>query len=923
MAVQESFNTGKSISGNIEYLFNQKDKDFTISDVYAAVTSGGDTLYKRAAQSDKKLDLILSAITMSNSHLATIEAGLLFGNGGSFDQAALLNVELTATGDAKDFMHSLTELAKLDDIQLLSVANGLDNISDSLDKILKKDYSNIDPILASLTALTQGLAKFTSSLPSFKTFGGIAAGIALMGLTISAFISVVSFDEILKLGLIFGGIALTSKLLEGVRHDLISASFGIATMGLSIWAFNKLIDAPTLLNFSASLLTLGAAVWAFDKGFSLSSANVGESLASLALGVGVLGVSLIPYKMVEWESIGKASVALGGIALASLVLNKAKYDAKDALKLSAISLATGVLGVSLMAFNSVSKDDVGVALLALAGITGIGFLVGKLKGNILTGALALGGIGIAMSVIAYGIDQIRQLDMTLNDAVVVASTIGLTAAAMAGLGAIAPLIGLGALAALGMGVGLATLSYGLNRVSETNLTEAKAEQFSNSLMLVKGVLTSLGETGGFISLAKGMVQSALIAGATIPLVLATNMVSKVKIPNDKTLEGFDKTIIKLKDVFTQFGFMDLAELAAVTPDMLLMATTTVALGGAINLFTKLSTSETAADDAVSTLDTFLVGIHSTFAKHDDASFDILKKGIDSTMGIGTLLKNLSTGVSAVSVHLKKNTDFKSIGESVGEMLHALTSPLEAIGGKSDEIMIGGFSITNPFSNKVEKGIDALKNIGSVFTPLSDILNVFAKDDKKTLVSDFKTNIKGILGTLSEVFLEYKDMDSNDGMQFMFKATDNASSFVRTISESKYEHASKGLSSISKSTKLMQTSINDMDLTKLSKLNDLFHNMNMLQDGDGMEELIKALSEFVEVIMKQGSESKTENNKTVVVNKEENNVVNKGEKSKGDTENPIAEILAQGNGDIVQSIIELTQYLKSGDLSVTANIEQEF
>lgn len=917
MAVIESINTASAVSGNIQYLMDETKKDRTISDVYDAVSGNNETLYQRTVKIDTKMDSLVSAVTSGNLHLANIDAALSMGSISGIDQAALLSVEISTNGDAKDFMHSLTKLAELDDVNLIAVSNGLDSIGDSLDKILAKDFNKVQPMLSGLEAMTVGLTKFTSSLPSFKQLGGIAAGIALMGLSIVGVVSAVAFDDILKMGLIFGGVALASKLLEGTSTNLLKASFGVATMGLSIWAFNELVDGVALTEFATSLLTIGLATLVFDSAFGKAAARTGTSLISLAVGVGVLGVALLPYEMVEWESIGKAAATLGGIGIASHFVKN--IESKSVLGLLGLAGAVGVMGLSLQLFDNISYNDVGVALLALGGITGIAFLLGKVGKNALIGALTLAGIGASMGVLAWGLDKIRSLDLTLEDAGVIATTIGLTAAAFAALGipAVAALVGLGAVAALGMGAALAALSYGLNSIATVNLTEADAQNFANSMYLVKDVFVNLGDSGGIIALGLGMAQAALITGATLPLVLAMNLLSGMSTPTEATMLGFDRTVASLKDTFTQFGVLDLVELAAVTPVMLLLATTTVALGGAINLFTKLSTDTNSVDGAIGTLDAFLVGLHTTFAKHDDAAFDVLSKGIDATMGIGKLLRNLALGISKISVEMEKNTDFHAIGVSVGSMLQALTEPLAAIGGQNDEISIGGFKITNPFSNKVEDGINALKNIGGVFTPIAEMIKVFAEDTDGKIVDKFKTNITGILGSLGDIFSTYSMQENSMDIASLVMATDKTSKFISALGGVDYDKASKGLGSISGSVASVKDSINGTDLERLTKLNDLFYNMNQFNESEGLAAILEALRDLVEEMSKSMETKGNETNNQTTINNttDSDNKKTTKDVTEKQINDDLAQIITQGNGDVVQEINKLTSYLKSGSLRV--------
>lgn len=916
MAVVESFNTNSSASGNIEYLFDQQSKDYSISDVYNAVSGKSETLYDRTVKIDQNLGSILSAINMSNIHLASMDASSIYSSQ-QFDQAAIMAVELDATGDARAFMNSLEKIASLDNINLITVSDGLDTLGLSLDKIIKKDYSKVEPILTSLEALSGGLTKFTSSLPSFKNLASVAGGIALIGLSVASFATGISINDVISMGLVFGGISLASKLLDGTSTNLLKASVGIATMGLSIWAFNQVVNAPEILEFATSLTMLGASILLYDRVFGTATMNVGKSLLSLSLSVGALGLAMMPFNFVEWESIAKAGVALAGVGVASMFLKNVKTE--DAINLAALSGSVGVLGLSLQLFDNISYSQVGVAMTALGGVATISMLLSKIGKNSITGALSIAATGGAMVILAYGLEKINDIDMTWEDAARIAATIGITAGAFAAIGipVVAGLIGFGALAAIGMGAALSIMSSGLSSISEVNVTPEQAEQFGQSIGNLKDVMVNIGSLSDLPSLMLGITNAALITGATLPLVLASNMLSKVSNPNEAQLLGFSNTISSLKDTFTQFGFLDLAELAAVSPVMLLVATTTVALGGAISLFTKLSTSPDSAKMAIGTLDSFLEGIYTTFEKYDDSAFEVLSKGIDATMGLGKLLRNLALGIGSISKEMEKNTDFAAIGVSVGSMLNALTEPLAAIGGTNDEISIGGFKITNPFSNKVEKGVQALSGLTNIFMPLSEMIKVFSNDSDGDIVSKFKTNITGILGSLGDVFSSFSDQDvDGDNLDVVFNSAKKASGFVKTLTEANYDPATKGLGSIAKSTKAMQVAVNDMDLDKLTKLNDLFFNMNALDDSSGLEALLESLKQLVDAMSSnnQVSTSQSNDNSVVVNNNEKESPKGNIESSIDETD--LASLINDSNGDVVQVMTELVEFMKSGQLKVS-------
>lgn len=917
MPIVESFNTSNSVSGNIQYLFDQKDKEVGAIDILDALKGGSEKLYEKATQIDHKLSLILGEMKMVNTHLATSDANKMFSEG--IDHSAILAVELDATGDAKSFMGSLERLAQLDDIKLLYVSNGLDSIGMSIDKIVNKDYSKFEPIVSSLETFSKGLVNFTQSLPSFKQIASIAGGVALLGLSIAGFAGGIGLDDVIAMGITFTVISVASRMLKGTKNNLLRASFGVATLGLSVWAFNKVVDSTEVLSFSTTLLTLGGAVWAFDKAFSKASFRTGKSIQALSLGVGALGVGMLGFNWVEWESIGKGIASIAGIGLVASGLSALKTDSPP--KLLALAGAVGILGISLATYKNISYSDVGVALLAVGGTAIASKAFSKMGTNGLIGAGVLGAMGLSMVALAYGLDKMNNIGLTWESAGVIATTLGLTAAAFAGLGAVSVLVGLGAIVAIGMGAALATLSYALNSVSSVNVTPEQAGTFAASVMNIKDAIVGIGNPLQLPSLLAGIATSALITGATIPLVLASNMVSRVSNPSKEQLLGFSNTIDSLKNTFTQFGFLDLAELAAVTPIMLLMATTTVALGGAINLFTKLSTSPNVAQGAVDTLDTFLGGLNTTYSKYDDNAFTNLKKGIDATMRLGDLLSNLSIGISSISEHITSNTDFDKIGEGVSSMLVALTDPLKTIGSSNKKITAFGKEFSIPFTNEVQGGVEALSGLGDIFTPLVDMLNAVTKDTDATLVTTFSTNIKGIVGVLKEVFKNFSLAEDDTQLDMFFKATDKASSFVKTLTGSNYEPAQKGLMSISKSTREMQVAVNDMDLTKLTKLNDLFVNLNQLDESDGVQAILDALGQLIKAMEETTSNiENNQSNDTVINNAPNNGVVETNSKDNKSDDIDIASLISKSNGDVVKVMEELTRFMKSGQLKVTSKTQ---
>ena len=167
---------------------------------------------------------------------------------------------------------------------------------------------------------------------------------------------------------------------------------------------------------------------------------------------------------------------------------------KGALVITAVAGSMFVLAKALKQFNGVDWDMMAKAGASLAGITAIALVLGSVTGKALTGALTLALIGAALIPMAFALKKFEGVNWKTLGVAAVALT-GLTLAVI-GLGAImstgvgAAAIALGAIALAAMGAALIPLAYSLNMVSDALL---KLEKVNGSNLI--SVATGIGLLG--------------------------------------------------------------------------------------------------------------------------------------------------------------------------------------------------------------------------------------------------------------------------------------------------------------------------------------------------------------------------------------------------------------------------------------------
>ena len=167
-------------------------------------------------------------------------------------------------------------------------------------------------------------------------------------------------------------------------------------------------SAPDTKGVDGPLGGVGGVIKNIGKGFKYLGNNL-RAIAKGALAMGLMGASLIPFALaavkfndVEWESLAKAGVALVGLAGIGFLLGKA--SGSMIVGAAAIAILGGALWLAGKGFQQFAELDwktIGMGLVAIAGLGAIAAVMGLAAPLIITGAFAIGALGVALIPFAF------------------------------------------------------------------------------------------------------------------------------------------------------------------------------------------------------------------------------------------------------------------------------------------------------------------------------------------------------------------------------------------------------------------------------------------------------------------------------------------------------------------------------------------
>jgi len=309
-----------------------------------------------------------------------------------------------------------------------------------------------------------------------------------------------------------GSLQLTTTEAIGAKFDWISQSLkGIATGpgGDFLKMLGGAAVAAGQMGFDIAGMTknLGKKVWSKVGAIFGKKSGGTKSVAEEVMGGG--------KKESPTEQLSKASGGKKGFNATNML--------KGAAAILVLSAALYVAAKAFQEFATVEWESVAKGVAGLAGLAGIAYLLGKMKGNLVEGAFAIGLLGAAIIPFAFAMKMMK--DVGLESIAVLAGGLLTLGVAAAILGSFVPLMLMGALAIAALGVSMIAFGGGIMMVASG--MEKLFSSFSNigsiieqlsplvgmvgPIFALAGAITSLGMAMAFLGIA-GLPGLAILSG---------------------------------------------------------------------------------------------------------------------------------------------------------------------------------------------------------------------------------------------------------------------------------------------------------------------------------------------------------------------------------------------------------------------------
>lgn len=624
---------------------------------------------------------------------------------------------------------------------------------------------------------TMGLAVFTTSL-------------AMLGVSLWAFSEVAAEylpNVIAGLGLLAGAIWVLGR---GGKFGKLSLSgpppykilgylaAGLATLGLAIWAWQELgITGEGMIKVAGGLAMLAGATWAFSKIKQTAIPN----MTFLAVGVAALGGAMWVWQKLNltWDSIAITAAGIAGIGIASLV-----YKAVDLKSIGAMAgVAAAVAGMSFAVkmFQDVDWETLGKIGATVAGLG----IAAALMGNpiVLAGAVAMVAVGVGLLGIAGAITLIAKSGIDVEKAQAFVDSLGIVTIGIAKLLPVAAIAAATSALLLPTIVASVTMAGIFALLSVINLDVTKAQAFADSIKTVANGYSNVGlgtaaKAAGISLALMPVVMTSLGMAGIFALISNIN----IRVERIVTFGVGTKELVKAYD---KLGLGSTAKAAAKA--VMLVPLTASAFSTAIlmRMISGLDINQDRISENADSMGIFLEKMVNVFGNVGPKVKQV-KSGVEAVGGLANVIKSLADAVLTVSkmeypenkivdgkivpVAIRKLTDkdFENVGVGIGKILNALIDPLITIGSAQETYTIGGFTIQNPFGsgNKVKKGINALKGIGEIFTPLADVVKSITESgalgpEGQQAVDKIQKVIGSMLSSLSKCLIDVSNIKIKD------------------------------------------------------------------------------------------------------------------------------------------------------------------
>lgn len=663
---------------------------------------------------------------------------------------------------------------------------------------------------------------------------------------------------------------------KGMALGVMGISASIAILGLAIWGWHQVVPsweyaiAPVgcMIALAGAMALVGKMV-----GSGKDALNIGIGMAIMSASVGILALALLPWNLVDTESAIKAAVGVAIIATSLGVLNalgnKQGGIMQSAIGLAIASASVAVLGASLLIWNNVSTESAVTAGIFLAALTGAVLLLGKDAKSSMLGGTALAIAAVSTVIFAAGLIMAQNvpLEAYLQFGLFIAAVSG----AAIGLGAVASMALLGGAALLVIGGATLVFANAMQKVGDSNIEWSQIGQLATIMGGLALVATGVGNPFTVAFTLAGAAALVVVGTATLQFAKAIKAVSDTNLSPkelqnigdslasfiDVVLTAISKNSDKLKDA--KAGIEALADLGTLIYNL------SEGLKGMADLvFPKYSVKDgklvitgiVDMNEAVPKIGQNIgvlldaladplaeIGARGTWFKGND-----VKKGIKALTGIGDVFVPLADGLMKMAQlqfveyevrdgklvpvrMLDAKDEIPKIGHNIAWLLGELEKPLAKIGESGTWFN----------KNHTKKGIQALSEIGKVFSPITELLEATSKNPKfsnKWVQDEFAPAVEGILTTISDIAKRVNDSDDIDIdlLKERIATLDNLVGMYKKISAQATDNVK-----FADSFQQVNSSLDKLNLDKLSKFVTQFKTLQSKSIVDSITGLAQSIN----------------------------------------------------------------------------------
>lgn len=740
----------------------------------------------------------------------------------------------------KDRLEQMKDNANVFHTVLVSVADTLDDA-----------MSKIHPTEANQKAL-EALGQFVEGLNGIlrdaailtATLGVVTVGVAyafqyLDAATIAK--ASIGFPAV-ALGISAGVLAITKAANDIDTAKIHNVATSVAIIGgalavLSLIPANQLVKAAGAMILASTILAVG--LMTVNKLAGKEVAEFGKNISYFALGVATMGLALYAlgyiFETTPWSIIAKGALvmlATGAVLAVALAIVPTKTIANFGWSVLALTASILVLGYALPYFEEQTKDlewetwaKAGAVLLALAGSVALANSTMK-EGSGTSVAVSILAMVGALAAIPYVLNLYK--DVTWESMAMPGAVLATIVGAVVLVGQFGPTTYAGVLAIVAVCGAVTMMAYMLPKFETITW-----ETLGKAAAAVTGLGAALYAVGAGSAITL-LGAAALVAGAGAIMLLGAGL---SRWPVQITLEQYGTMAAGMATVAASLALIGnpitLAFVLAGTAAAASVGAALYALGKGLQQTATLdfNAATTAADAVMTWASDTVQKIANNMSLKDIVK---AKLALSPIYDLGTALKNVVDAVIAMAngtyneyevgqdgkpkivavKHIGPET-YAAFAQSLTQMISGITEPLAKFGS-------GGGWLTK---SDTAKGIDALKDIGSIIEPMINV----AKNIDAIKAADFS-----IIGPRFRAFFGVDDKGEvlNNGLISVLQGigkTDDS-----WFSESDLENGIEAMADIDKIVK---------PFCELAKNAETIKNADFKAFGNGLTDLIPSIKTF--------------------------------------------------------------------------------